>query len=124
MNDEMDFFFPELEMGDGGNVPLPPQEMRFLELRPEQVMDDGPKRFRVYVETTPFQQRPYIELAVIDEDGNEVSSANIIEPIMKKNVLTLHMRGAVKTGKFTLYGRMFYPEICESDRAEVDFEIV
>ena len=122
-DDEMSFFFPELDPDSEGLVPVQPSEMRFLELRPEQVIDDGPKRFRVYVETTPFTQRPYIELALIDESGTEVTSANIIEPIMKKNVLTMHMRGEQKSGRFRLFARMFYPDLCESDRVEVDFEM-
>ncbi len=123
MTDDPIFFFPDLESGEDGNVPLPPAEMRFVEVRPEQVLDDGPKRFRLYIEITPFQQRPYIDMAVMDLDGNEVSSANIIEPIMKKNVLTMHLRGGQKSGQFKLHARLFYPDVCESDRMEIDFSI-
>ena len=42
-NLNMDFFFPELS-DNGENIPVPPEEMRFLELRAEPVYDDGPLR--------------------------------------------------------------------------------
>ncbi|PWH16643.1 MAG: hypothetical protein DDG60_03945, partial [Anaerolineae bacterium] len=68
----MDFFFPELS-DDGGNVPLPPEEMRFLELRAEPVQDEGPLRTRVYIEVTPFRKRPHIDVALTGADGTEIA---------------------------------------------------
>jgi hypothetical protein len=124
MTDDLSFFFPEIDSSDNSAVPVPPQEVRFIEVKPEQVEDDGPKRFRLYVETTPFQVRPYIEILITDEEENEVGAASIIEPIMKKNVITMHMRGEKKVGKFTLNARLFYPEVCESDQRTLQFEIV
>lgn len=123
MTDNLSFFFPDIEPSDGNSVPLPPQEVRFSEVRPEQVEDDGPKRFRLYVEISPFQVRPTIEIQVTDENGDEVSSASIIEPIMKKNVITMHLRGGKKVGLFTLNARLFVPEVCESDQRTFQFEI-
>ena len=95
MTDDMDFFFPELS-DDGQNIPLPPEEMRFTELRAEPVIDEGPLRTRVYVEITPFQQRPYIEVVLSGADGEELASVNVIEPMSRKNVFTLHLRGPDK----------------------------
>ena len=78
MSDDLEFFFPELIPAESGVVPVPPQEMRFTELRVEPVMDNGPIRLRVYVEVTAFQQRPYMEVALCDADGEEIASASII----------------------------------------------
>ncbi len=118
----LEFFFPELS-DDGKSTPLPPEEMRFLELRPEPVHDDGPLRTRVYVEVTPFQKRPYIEVALTNANGEEIASANIIEPRNHKNVFTLHIRGAQTGGQFTLYARLYYPDVPEADTRAVKFEI-
>ncbi len=109
----MDFFFPELSEGDG-NLPLPPAEMRFLELRAEPVLDGGPLRTRVYVEVTPFQKRPFIEITLSGEQGQEIATASIIEPMQRKNVLTLHIRGPQQRGSFRLYARMYYPSNTEN----------
>ena len=118
----LDFFFHELS-NDGQNIPVPPAEMRFLELRPEPVRDDGPLRARVYVEVTPFQKRPYLEVALTNANGEEIASASIIEPMQRKNVFTLHIHGAQTSGQFTLYARLYYPDGPEADTREVKFEI-
>lgn len=121
-NLNMDFFFPELS-DDGGNIPVPPEEMRFLELRAEPVHDDGPLRMRVYIEVTPFRQRPHIDLILTGADGAEIASVNIVEPMQRKNVITMHLRGGQKSGQFTLCARLYYPEGPEADTAECAFEI-
>lgn len=130
----MDFFFPELSE-DGENIPLPPAEMRFLELRAEPVIDEGPLRVRVYVEVTSFQKRPFIEVVLTGEQGEEIATASIIEPLQRKNVFTMHIRSPQQRGKFRLYARMYYPSNTdnptdqenltnlEADQAEHDFVV-
>jgi len=133
MTDDMNFFFPELNNAEGGNIPVPPEAMRFLELRGEAVLDDLAPRARVYVEVTAFQKRPYIEVVMLDEDGAEVAAANVIEPMQRKHVFTLHLRGGKTEGRFRLRARMYYPSnaedptnlegmtIIEADQAEAEF---
>jgi len=128
-----DFFFPELNAAEDGAAPVPPEAMRFLELRGEPVLDDLPPRVRVYVEVTAFQKRPYIEVVLLDEDGTESAFANVVEPMQRKHVFTLHLRGPRKDGWFTLKARMYYPSntenptqtegmtILEADQAEARF---
>ncbi|GAB4502057.1 MAG: hypothetical protein Fur0035_16030 [Anaerolineales bacterium] len=128
-----DFFFPNLDPAEDGTVPVPPEAMRFLELRGEAVLDDLAPRARVYVEVSAFQKRPYIEVVMLDEDGVEVAAANVIEPMQRKHVFTLHLRGGRKSGIFTLKARMYYPSnaedpthtegmtILEADQAEAQF---
>lgn len=135
MTDEMNFFFPELNNAEDGVVPLPPAAMRFLELRGEAVLDDNPLRARVYVEVTPFQKRPYIEVVLLDEDGQEVATASVIEPMQRKHVFTLHLRGGKTSGVFQLRARMYYPSnsadptnlagltTLEADQAEAEFVV-
>ncbi len=123
MTDNMEFFFPELNPAEEGVVPLPPAEMRFTELRVEPVLDGGPLRTRVYVEVTAFQQRPYIEVTLNGANGEEIASASVIEPMSRKNVFTMHIRGPQQDGKFSLNARMYYPDGPEADTHEVHFEI-
>ena len=130
----MDFFFPELSE-NGENIPVPPAEMRFLEFRAEPVIDDGTLRIRVYVEVTPFQKRPFIEVVLTGEKGQEIATASVIEPLQRKNVFTMHIRGGQQRGKFNLYARMYYPSntenptdqenmtILEADQARTEFTV-
>jgi hypothetical protein len=123
MSNDMEFFFPELNPAEEGVIPLPPEEMRILELRAEPVQDNGPTRLRVYMDVTAFQQRPYLEVVLGDAEGNEITSANIIEPMSRKNVFTMHVRGPQQTGTFTLSARLYYPEQPDSDTRQITFEI-
>lgn len=123
MADDLELFFPELNPADAGNIPVPPDEVRFIEIKIEPVLDDGPVRFRVFVETTAFQQRPYIDVTLFNNTGDEIGSVSIIEPMQRKNVFTMHLRGGQKKGAFKLKARLFYPEKPDSDTREIKFEI-
>ncbi len=123
MTDDLEFFFPELNPAEPGNLPLPPGEMRIKEVRVEPVLDDGPVRLRVYLETTAFQQRPYLEATLFNKQGQEVASVSIIEPMQRKNVFTMHVRGAQQRGAFSLQSRLFYPDQPDSDHLQIEFEI-
>jgi hypothetical protein len=123
MSDDLEIYFPELNPANAGIVPVPPQEMRFTELKVEPVLDGGPVRLRVYVEVTAFQQRPNMEIALNDADGDEIVSASIIEPMQRRNVFTMHVRGSQQSGKFSLHARLFYPDQPDSDTRQIEFEI-
>ncbi len=123
MSDDLSFFFPELDPANEGVIPLPPADVRILELKAEPVADDGPVRLRVYIDTTAFQQRPHLEVSLLDAHGDEIASVNIIEPMGRKNVFTMHVRGSQKSGQFGLVARLFYPDLPDSDRREIQFEI-
>ena len=123
MSDDLEQFFPELLPAGSGAIPVPPEDMRFVDLKVEPVLDDGPVRLRVYMETTAFQQRPYMEVNLYNSRGDEIASASIIEPIQRKNVFTMHLRGGQQSGKFSLQARLFYPEKPDSDTRRLEFEI-
>lgn len=123
MPDDLEFFFPELNPAEDGVIPLPPDDMRILELKAEPVQDNGPVRLRVYIEMTAFQQRPYLEVTLHNAQGQEIASVSIIEPMQRKDVFTMHVRGPQQAGKFSLSARLFYPEKPDSDTRTVEFEI-
>lgn len=123
MTNDLEFFFPELNPDNEGVIPLPPQDMRILELRAEPVQDDGPKRLRVYFDVTAFQQRPYLEVTLRNAQGDEIASASVIEPMSRKNVFTMHVRGPQHEGAFSLSARLYYPDQPDSDTREITFEI-
>jgi len=127
----MDAFFldPNVER-------LPPEETRILDLRAELYPDS--RRVRVSLELTPFQKRPYLELALIDPSGNSCASASIIEPMGWKLELTMHNRALpalagrpgseVKgsrpaPGTYTLTAVLSYPNLGEIDRCETSVVI-
>lgn len=111
------FNFIDLE----GPGRLPPAEVRLLELRAEP-WPDG-RRVRVHAQITPFQQRPNLDLRIEDAQGNEVASASLIELITVKLVVTLHIRAARVEGRYTLFGRLSYPDLDVNHELSHPFEI-
>lgn len=106
----MEFF-----AADPNLLRYPPASTRLLDLF-AKLASDG-KRLRVFLELTPFQQRPDIELSLLDSAGCEVASASIIEPVSWKMDLMLHVRTtSLPADKFTLTARLIYPEQGEVDR--------
>jgi hypothetical protein len=101
---------------------LPPEETRILGLRAEPYPEG--KRVRVNLELTPFLQRPYIELILSDPEGNEVSSASIVEPVSCTLELTLHLRVSAQiAGTYRLAAHLSYPDLGEIDQREATIEI-
>ncbi|HBG75053.1 MAG: hypothetical protein A2X25_04395 [Chloroflexi bacterium GWB2_49_20] len=113
----MDFFNidPDLKR-------LPPKETRIISLDAKPY-EDG-RRVHIYLELTPFQQSPYIELNLTDSLGNDAGSASIIEPPRWKHELTMHIKSSKQnTVEFQLTARLFYPEKEEVDKRVVTFNI-
>lgn len=85
---------------------LPPDEVRIREFQLAPYPDG--RRVGVYIEVTPFQKRPSLEIVVQDADGNEVAQASIIEPFGHKMELTLHLRPAIPGVTYTATAVLFY----------------
>ncbi len=107
------FFLPE----DG----VEPAEVRFDDVHVE-VLPDG-RRVRIYVDMTPFKQRPNIDVAITSPDGEEAASVNIVETMNAKMVFTMHLRGQVEAGTYALEAILFYDDIGPVDRANVAFDL-
>ncbi len=103
----------EIFFRDPNEVPLPPEEVRIRELRADPLPDG--QRVRVYLETEPFQKRPSADLVITDETGQEVAAVSIIESMLRKMELTMHLRGGKTSGKFTLHADLFYGKLVEPE---------
>jgi hypothetical protein len=108
----MDAFFldPDVER-------LPPGSTRILALRAVPLADH--RRVHVWLELTPFQERPEIELTLTAPDGRACASASIVEPMGWKLELTLHIARVTPhpaPGTYTLTAILTYPDLGEMDR--------
>ena len=116
-NYRMEFFSadPDIER-------MPPATTRILDLHASP--EKGGRRLRVTLDLTPFQQRPYLELTLADLVGNEVSSASIIEPVVCRLELVMHIRKPDATaGTYNLSASLFYPELGEMDQRKISVAI-
>jgi hypothetical protein len=113
----MDIFFQ-----DPNEVPLPPEEVRIRELR-VQPWPDG-QRVKIYLEVDPFQKKPNAEIIITNTAGQEVASASIIESMVRKMELTMHLREGKPGGQYKLRATLFYTqaEEQESENAQGETE--
>jgi hypothetical protein len=99
----MDFFFPE------DNLTRKVPEETLIETLAAESYPDGSGRLRVNIEITPYQKRPYIEVTLLNAEGDEVASTSIVEPLSWKLEFTMHIRGEIKN-PYVLSARLYYPE--------------
>jgi hypothetical protein len=125
----------ELFFADPSETPLPPDEVRILELKAEPYPDH--RRVRVSLALTPFLQQPNGDLLITDPEGNLAAATSFIGAITPRLEMTLHLRSGETRGRFTVTATLYYTEeiqetgseteILESparnvvDRASVDF---
>lgn len=98
----MDFFFPEDNL-----TRAVPEETRITSLLAETYPDG--RRLRVNIEVTPYQKRPYIEVALLDAQENEIASTSIVEPLSWKLEFTMHIRGKI-LNPYSVHARLYYPD--------------
>ena len=108
----MDIFFQE-----PGAIPLPPDEVKIIELRAEPWSDN--RRVKVYLELTPFLKRPSGEIRLENIKGDEIANVSIIETIDPKMEFTLHIRGTDTKGEYTVSVIIFYRDEQESADEEL-----
>jgi hypothetical protein len=100
----MDIFFQDPE-----DIPLPPDEVRIRTLQAEPWPDR--RRVLVYLELTPFQQKPNAEINVVDENGEEVTNLSIIETINPKMEFTIHLRTPQTGGEYRVSSKVYYTQM-------------
>lgn len=108
----MEIFFPEL-----GEPPLPQDAVRIRDLRVEP-WNNG-QGVRVSVEIDPFLRRPNLDFSIQDAEGQEMTSASVLETMTYKVSLVMHLRGTAPPGRYTLKATLFYTDIPE-DSAQTE----
>ena len=105
------FFFPDLD--EIHNSKVLPEEVRILELNAAPYPDG--KRVRINLETTPFLERPHLDMVILDPSGAEAATASIIEPMSWRQEFTVHLRTEWQPGNYKVMMRLFYPPRDEED---------
>jgi hypothetical protein len=100
---------------------LPPDQVRIRGINIEP-WPDG-KRIRVGVTLTPFEKQPNLELSLYNSQGIEIANAMIIETMLPKLVITLHIREADPSGKYRLLGKLSYADLGVTQEMENEFTI-
>ena len=112
----MEFFFPEDNLER-----TPPEETKILSLTAEPY-EDG-RRVRVNIEMSLFEKRPHLEVTLTDTNGEEISTANFVEPMTFKLEFPLPLRIQPADGPLDLEARLFYPDGPEAEPVSIRFDL-
>lgn len=82
------------------------------------VYEDG-RRIAVGFDITPFQERPSIEISVINSNGVGVANLTVIEAFESQFNLTMHLRDPEPVNPYTIEAILYYQAL-DSDRVVVD----
>ena len=89
-------------------VPRARHEVRFTSVSVKPYTDG--RRMKLNFRLTPFQERPSIDMAVTNSDGQEVAALSLIEAMDTEFDFTVHLRGPEPRGSHTLKLTLFYLE--------------
>jgi hypothetical protein len=109
----------DINFHDPSDIPLPPEEVRIRELRAEPLPDQ--RRVRIYIEITPFQQKPNCEIKVLNEAGSLAASLSIIEAIDYKMEFTVHLKVEQPSGEYIVSLDVYYFEE-QGSKQDPDFQ--
>ena len=94
--------------------PLPRGEMKFESASADPYADG--RRVRLRFKLMPFQERPSVDAAVVNADGQTVAMMSLIEAVEQEFEFTLHLRGPDPRGTHTIHLELFY--IASDDRPD------
>lgn len=109
----------DIRLMDSSEIPLPPEEVRWVELAVEPYPDGH--RLKLRIRVTPFQERPNFEIRVLNPDAVEVANISIIESMEPTIELTAHLRGDPAPGPYWVHARLEYPDHQLSSETQASF---
>jgi hypothetical protein len=112
----MDIFF-----NDPNVVRLPPEEVRLLEVQITAQPESG--RVKIHLELTPFLMRPDISLTITDTNGREAARTTILETMLMKLELTMHLRDPIQGSEYTLETVVYYQKLPQPSNEQVEIKL-
>jgi hypothetical protein len=94
---------------DPDEIRVPPDEVRLKKVEITPYMDGS--RIKLQLELTPFMKRPNISVTITTPSGEQVAHSDILETMLSKLELTMHIRQAKTTGEFTTEISVYYQKL-------------
>jgi len=104
----MEFFLQE-----PGEARLPPQEVRLRQLQITPLADG--RRVKIFLELSPFQKRPNVEVTIFGASGQREAHSTILEATLSHMELTIHLRTAIPGCAYRVETCIFYQKLPEPD---------
>jgi hypothetical protein len=111
----------ELFFQDPNVVRLPPEDVRLVDVRVTPQAQSG--RVKVYLELTPFLKRPDINLKVTSPSGIDAAQTTILETMLTRLEVTLHLRQPEKGSEYILATILYYQKLPQPGDEGVEFQL-
>jgi hypothetical protein len=102
----MDIFFT-----DPDDIPLPPDRIHIRSFEARAYPDK--QRIAVRFEITPFQEKPNIEIRLLDGADKQLAELSVVEVIDHKMEFTMHLRGGLADEHTHAHMTLFYNDLDE-----------
>jgi hypothetical protein len=106
---------------DSSEIPRPPEDVRFRQVRVEPYPDGTRVRLRIHA--TPYLQRPDLSIEIAGAEGGLLAASTVIENAETDLALTLHLRAQPTDGSPLARLTLTYPDRDPVDTAEVTFSL-
>ena len=98
-------------MHDPNEICLPPEEVRLTNVQVSPHLNG--KQVKVHLELTPFMKRPNIEVTIRIGAGNEVGHTSILETMLSKLEITMHLRQVLPGAVLSMETAVYYQKLPE-----------
>jgi hypothetical protein len=100
-----------------------PSQVRITALSAEPIPNS--QKVRVKIELTPFTELPDVNFSILDKEGNEISSTNMIESVLDQINFVMHLRKSPNdvAGDYFLKTEVIYRDIGKVDDKSITFSI-
>jgi len=103
------------------NDALQPDNVRIISLSVQPWEDN--KRVKVFIELTPFERPPNLEININDPEGNILASTNIIESILTKIVFTMHIKEFNPSNEYVINVVVGYQDLGTVSHTSYEFTL-
>jgi hypothetical protein len=103
---------------DPNEIRAPPEEVRLKKVQITPYMDGS--RIKLQLELTPFMKRPNISVTITSAAGAQVAHSDILETMLPKLELTMHLRQVKSAGEFTAEISVYYQKLPQPSVSPAD----
>jgi hypothetical protein len=91
---------------DPNELQLPPEEVRLREVKVTTQANGS--RVKIYIELTPFIERPNVDVTITGTSGKEVAHTSVLETMLSKLELTMHLRQPEQGSEYAIETTVYY----------------
>jgi hypothetical protein len=106
---------------DPHEVRLPPEQVRLKSVQVSPTSKSG--RIKLQIELTPFQKRPNVEVSISDSSGKEAAHATILETMLAKLEVTMHIREFKPGAEYRMETKVYYQQLPETAPEPVEIPL-